>query len=74
MIYCPKCGKKLEGLVATPYFCYHCGYRFIIPGFGKSAYQIFKEKNKEKKIAKKQTLQIKNKKDWGRKNWVSELE
>lgn len=49
MIYCPKCGKKLEGLVATPNFCYHCGFRFIIPGFGKSVFQIFKEKNKEKK-------------------------
>jgi len=67
MIYCPKCGKKLEGLVATPYFCYHCGYRFIIPGFGKSAFQIFKEKNKEKKLLKNKLCKLKIKKIEGEK-------
>jgi DNA-directed RNA polymerase subunit RPC12/RpoP len=67
MIYCPKCGKKLEGLVATPYFCYHCGFRFIIPGFGKSAFQIFKEKNKEKKLLKNKICKLKIKKIEGEK-------
>lgn len=70
MKYCPECGVKIEGLVATPKFCPRCGFKFLISSeplqnVKKTPYQIYTEKRAIKLQKEKIDLTPKQKKSLG---------